>query len=236
MNDDTGSAVGIARRRNPRGQGERLRAEILAAVARLLDQKLTDNALPISLREVAREVGIAAQSMYLHFADKDQLARAVAEDGYQRAVAAMRDADAEAAANGADAPGRLRAQANAFYGFARAERGVVRMMFGHNASSFGEPGQAHPARLMWEQWLDAVRACEKEEGLRWPDGAEQTAMVLWSALFGRFVLWSSTFERHDARELTTFVDRVVGTLLRDARRFAPGTSSAGSDSPARNSP
>ncbi len=215
MNEDT--ATDTTRRRNPRGQGDRLRAEILAAVARLLDEKLTQNPLPVSLREVAREVGIAAQSMYLHFADKDQLARAVAEDGYQRVVAAMRDADGQAAAHGADAGERLRAQANAFCAFARAERGVIRLMFGHNSSSFGEPGRTHPARLLWRQWLDAIHACE-EEGLRWPDGAEQTAILLWSALFGRFALWTSTFGRHDAQELTTFVDRTVDTLLRDAHR------------------
>ncbi|SED60939.1 WHG domain-containing protein [Streptomyces melanosporofaciens] len=186
-------------------------------MARLLDQKLTENPLPVSLREVAREVGIAAQSMYLHFADKEQLARAVAEDGYQRVVAAMRDADAQAAAHGADAGERLRAQANAFCTFARTERGVIRLMFGHNASGFGELGQTHPARLLWQQWLDAIHAGE-EEGLRWPDGAEQTAILLWSALFGRFALWTSTFGRHDAQELTTFVDRTVDTLLRDAHR------------------
>ncbi|MEU5924723.1 TetR/AcrR family transcriptional regulator [Streptomyces antimycoticus] len=215
MNEDT--ATDTTRRRNPRGQGDRLRAEILAAVARLLDRKLTENPLPVSLREVAREVGIAAQSMYLHFADKDQLARAVAEDGYQRAVAAMREADTQAAGHGADAGERLRAQANAFCSFARTERGVIRLMFGHNASSFGEPGQTHPARLLWQQWLDAIHACE-EEGLRWPEGAEQTAILLWSALFGRFALWTSTFGRHDAQELTTFVDRTVDTLLRDAHR------------------
>ncbi|MFF7654780.1 TetR/AcrR family transcriptional regulator [Streptomyces sp. NPDC007983] len=215
MNEDT--AADTTRRRNPRGQGDRLRADILAAVARLLDQKLTDNHLPVSLREVAREVGIAAQSMYLHFADKDQLARAVAEDGYQRVVAAMRDADTEAAALGADVGERLRAQANAFCTFARTERGVIRLMFGHNSSSFGEPDQTHPARLLWQQWLDAIHTCENA-GLDWPDGAEQTAIHLWSALFGRFALWTSTFERHDARDLTVFVDRIVDTLLRDARR------------------
>jgi len=130
-----------------------------------------------SWRQVAREVGIAAQSMYLHFADKDQLAHAVAEDGYQRVVAAMREADTRAADHGADASERLRAQANAFCAFAVAERGVIRMMFGHDASSFGEPGQQHPARVLWQQWVDAVHACEGE-GRRWPDGAESAALLL----------------------------------------------------------
>ncbi|MEV1170093.1 TetR/AcrR family transcriptional regulator [Nonomuraea sp. NPDC049784] len=217
MNKDSVIATESARRRNPRGHGDRLRADILAAVARLLDQKLTETALPVSLREVAREVGIAAQSMYLHFADKEQLARAVAEDGYQRVVMAMRDADDKAAAQGADASERLRAQANAFCAFAAAEHGVIRLMFGHDASSFGEPGQVHPARLLWQQWVEAIRACENE-GLRWPDSAESVARFLWSALFGHFALWSSTFGRHDEDELTTFVDGIVDVILRDGKR------------------
>ncbi|MEU1177998.1 hypothetical protein ABZ464_10160 [Streptomyces sp. NPDC005820] len=99
----------------------------------------------------------------------------------------MREADTRAADHGADASGRLRAQANAFCAF---------------ASSFGEPGQKHPARVLWQQRVDAVHACEGE-GLRWPDGAESAALLLWSALFGRFALWTSTFERHDQNELTT---------------------------------
>ncbi|MEU1365530.1 TetR/AcrR family transcriptional regulator [Streptomyces sp. NPDC005803] len=216
MNED-GITTDTARKRNPRGQGDRLRAEILTAVGRLLDQKLTDNPLPVSLREVAREVGIAAQSIYSHFTDKDELARAVAEDGYRRTVAAMTAADNEAAAGGADASERLRAQSAAFCAFARDERGVFRLMFGHDASNFGEPTQNHPARLLWQQWLDAIHACERE-GVRWPDGAEHAALVLWSALFGRFALWSSTFGDHDTQELSDFAERLVDTVLRSAHR------------------
>ncbi|KPI08902.1 regulatory protein TetR [Actinobacteria bacterium OK074] len=215
-----GASGGGIRRRNPRGQGERLRQEILAAVGRLLDQKLGDEDLPVSLREVAREVGIAAQSMYLHFADKEQLARAVAEDGYGRIVAAMRSADEAAAAARADAAGRLRAQSDAFCDFARANRGVIRLMFGHDTSRFGAPADAdrgvHPARVLWEQWLAAVTACE-DDGPSWPDGPRDTAMHLWAALFGRFALWANSFGEHDPETLHAFARRTIDLLLRDAR-------------------
>lgn len=216
VNEATSTGAAGERRRNPRGQGDKLRKEILAAVGRLLDQKLGDNDLPVSLREVAREVGIAAQSMYLHFSDKEQLAHAVAEDGYRRLVAAMREADAEAGAEGAGADGRLRAQSRTFGDFARANRGVVRLMFGHDASRYGPAGQEHPARILWEQWLTAVTACE-ETGRRWPDGAEQTAMHLWSALLGRFALSAGSFGERGLEELGSYTDRVVDTLLRGAR-------------------
>ncbi|QKV94246.1 TetR/AcrR family transcriptional regulator [Streptomyces sp. NA02950] len=212
VNDQPSATV---RRRNARGQGKRLRQDIVAAVGRLLDEKVANDTLPVSLREVAREVGIAAQSMYLHFADKDELARAVTEDGYERLVAAMRDADAEAVDCGADARERLHAQADAYCTFARTQRGVYRLMFGYDATSFGIPRDAHPARALWQQWLAALHACENE-GRRWPDGVEHAATTLWSALFGRFALWASTFGQQDPEELTVFAHRTVDTILRGA--------------------
>lgn len=60
-----------ARRRNPRGSGERLRENIITATLRLLDGLADDQAL--SMRAVTRELGIAATSIYLHFSDRDAL-------------------------------------------------------------------------------------------------------------------------------------------------------------------
>jgi AcrR family transcriptional regulator len=54
----------MTRRRNPRGQGERLRDDIIEAASRLLADPA---APPLTLRAVAREVGVAATSVYLHF-------------------------------------------------------------------------------------------------------------------------------------------------------------------------
>ncbi|MEV6031448.1 TetR/AcrR family transcriptional regulator [Nonomuraea sp. NPDC052116] len=66
-----------ARGRNRRGQGERLRRDIIDATLRMLDELGDDEAL--SLRAVAREVGIAATSVYIHFADRDALVFAALE-------------------------------------------------------------------------------------------------------------------------------------------------------------
>ncbi|MES9539552.1 WHG domain-containing protein [Actinomadura sp. NPDC000600] len=66
-----------ARGRNRRGQGERLRRDIVDATLRMLDELGDDEAL--SLRAVARTVGIAATSVYIHFADRDALVYAALE-------------------------------------------------------------------------------------------------------------------------------------------------------------
>lgn len=60
-----------ARSPNRRGQGSRLRDELLAAATRLLESGGRDAEL--TLRGVAREAGVAAPSVYPHFADLDAL-------------------------------------------------------------------------------------------------------------------------------------------------------------------
>src|ERR1700679_589913 len=65
-----------ARQRNPRGQGDKLRDDIIEAASRLLADPASP---PLTLRAVAREVGVAATSVYLHFDDVASLILAVAE-------------------------------------------------------------------------------------------------------------------------------------------------------------
>lgn len=207
------------RERSPRGGGEALRGDVLEAVARLLDRQEDNPDLGLSLREVARETGIAAQSLYLHFDRRESLAGAAAEDGYARLVAAMRDADAGAAGRGAPAAERLRAQAHCFREFAVGHRGLFRLMFGRDVSRLDPALSGHPAGALWEQWFGAVRACEAE-GLHWPAGAEQTALYLWSALLGHFALVSMTFPGHNRVPPGDFIDRTVDTLLAAATRRA----------------
>jgi AcrR family transcriptional regulator len=85
------------RTRAPRGEGERLREEILAAAERLLIK--TGDIEAVSIRGVAEAVRVTAPSIYLHFADKNELVWAVCE----RHFAAL-DEVIEGAAVGVDDP------------------------------------------------------------------------------------------------------------------------------------
>ncbi len=115
----------VARERNRRGEGARLRADILAAAAALLDE--TGDEQAVTLRAVARRVGIAAPSIYAHFADRQSIMVAIV----QEAFAELRDRllAAEAAAD-RDPATRLRAVAVAYLDFARAQPQRYRVMFG----------------------------------------------------------------------------------------------------------
>ncbi len=71
------TAAARPRRRARRGDGERLREEILGAARGLLAE--TQDADAVSVRSVAERVGVSTPSIYLHFADKAALLDAVCE-------------------------------------------------------------------------------------------------------------------------------------------------------------
>ena len=71
MSEQLTAAGRRQRQRARRGQGDRLRTEIVDAASRMLAE--SGEVGELSLRAVAREVGIAATSIYLHFRGLDEL-------------------------------------------------------------------------------------------------------------------------------------------------------------------
>ncbi|MGN6722950.1 MAG: TetR/AcrR family transcriptional regulator [Marmoricola sp.] len=71
----------VTRRRSPRGSGEQLRPEIVAAAKDLMAAAGTSE--EVSIRAVATAVGVSAPSIYLHFADKQELISAVVLDVFE---------------------------------------------------------------------------------------------------------------------------------------------------------
>jgi AcrR family transcriptional regulator len=80
----------LRRSRARRGEGERLRAEILEAAERLLVETGDESAL--SIRAIADAVGVTPPSIYLHFADRNDLIFAVCEEQFSHLDAAMEEA------------------------------------------------------------------------------------------------------------------------------------------------
>jgi AcrR family transcriptional regulator len=81
-----------SRRREParRGEGDRLRREILDAATALIADR-GDEA--VSMRAIARAVGVTPPAVYLHFADKRELMLAVLEDVFADLGRALERAD-----------------------------------------------------------------------------------------------------------------------------------------------
>jgi AcrR family transcriptional regulator len=80
------------RRPNARGQGERLREEIISAAVQMLGDLADDEAL--SLRAVARAVSVSPTSVYLYFPDRDALVAAAMRRCHAEMLQAADDAEA----------------------------------------------------------------------------------------------------------------------------------------------
>lgn len=116
------------RRRNARGEGDRLRDELIRAASTLLETLPGEEAL--SLRAVAREAGIAAPSIYLHFPDKGSLVSAVLASRFQELQAALDAAAVDAAAVERASPeAELAARCAAYCAYAEDHAGNYRVMF-----------------------------------------------------------------------------------------------------------
>jgi AcrR family transcriptional regulator len=99
-----------------------LRAALIVEGLRLLSERDADS---LSLREVARAVGVSAPSVYRHFPDKEALMTALAEEGLKRLAAAQHEA-ADAAGGG---EAGFAATGRAYVRFALANPALFRLIF-----------------------------------------------------------------------------------------------------------
>lgn len=199
------------RTRSRRGEGEQLRAEILAVAARLLAE--TGDEAKVSIRAVADAVGVTAPSIYLHFPDKDALILAVCEETF-RAF----DADQEhAAAQHSDPLLSLRARGKAYARFGLANPEAYRILFMTRservvdlAGTSGEPPLAGTTALL--HFVEAVRRCI-EAGELADDDPMVVALLLWTGLHGlvSLLICERGFPWPD---VDTLVDRVLDLQVR----------------------
>ncbi|GAA4968635.1 AcrR family transcriptional regulator [Nonomuraea thailandensis] len=162
------------RGRNPRGQGERLRADIVAAALRMLDELGDDQAL--SMRAVAREVGVAATSVYIHFADRDALVLAALERFHGELVEAVDQAEARAAGPAAG----LRARVLLLGRWVQEHPGLYKVL--HESTLNQRVAMSFKQELA-ERTTAAVRRCI-DAGLAPADDAAAVSLDLRAAVHG----------------------------------------------------
>ncbi|MEU2379033.1 MULTISPECIES: TetR/AcrR family transcriptional regulator [Streptomyces] len=161
------------------GEGAVLKEEILAAAARLLAESGREEAL--SLRAVAREVGISAPSVYLHFKDRSELVATVTLRACEKLVAELRETRVRAADRGPREA--LRTMGRRYCTFALENPRRYRLMFGvERITGPREQGAGHPVTLVLGAWEEALAALPPPPRGRM-DGS-QDALLLWSALHG----------------------------------------------------
>jgi AcrR family transcriptional regulator len=138
------------RTRNPRGQGERLRQELLAATVELLAEHRSPDA--VTLRGVAAATGVSPTAVYRHFADRDELLRQAITWSWQRFDEALEVPDS------GDPAADFHAQGLAYLRFASQESGIYRVLFSsqhHLPAREGDDG-THPGAPVFQKLVDRV--------------------------------------------------------------------------------
>lgn len=172
------------RPRSARGEGEQLRAALLAAAESLLVEPR--NAAPLSLREVARLAGVSPAAVYLHFASAQELIAAVVELESRRLVDAVLGPHGDAADDD-EAPVAsvgLADIATRYVEWGLANPGAYQLLF-ESADRLGNP--VGPGETGWVVVDAAVAALQRDragEGVLTTEDATRTAMRAWAALHG----------------------------------------------------
>ena len=205
------------RQRNPRGQGERLRDDIIEAASRLLEDPA---APPLSLRAVARQVGVAATSVYLHFDDVESLVRAVASRRFTDLIRAQD----EATEGVTDPCARLHAACLMYCQFALAHPGHYQVTFS-NPLPVGDdvPWDQMPGQKAWQHFVEGVAPCLGRD-VEDPE-ATRTALLLWQQLHGTVTLRISR-PRFPWPPLSDAVTEAVSRLTTPAGARSPSQAAS----------
>ena len=171
--------VTTGRARSRRGEGSKLRELILDAAERLLIEARDADA--VSMRAIADAVGVTPASIYLHFADKEDLIVAVCERSFT-----VFDAVVEAAGSTTSDPVEsLRRRARAYVQFGLDNPEQYRILFmGKAGVGDAVDTAAMPGSDAFQHLVDAVDRAIATGSLRPGLDAFLVATGLWATAHG----------------------------------------------------
>ncbi len=132
----------------------------------------------MSLRALAREVGVTANAAYRHFHDKDDLLNALAAEGFRRFAAQQRSAVAQHT----DTTARLQASGRAYITFAMGQAPLFKLMFARlqHVATHAELAQASSDAIAVLLASAAAQAGSNPGG----EGALVMAAACWALVHG----------------------------------------------------
>jgi AcrR family transcriptional regulator len=193
-----------------------LRTALLEQAARIIREHGPDE---LSLRELARQVGVSHSAPRRHFADRQALLAALAEAGFARLGADLQRALDGA---GADYAERLRAAALAYVRFATEDAALLALMFAskHQIQSDSLNESAEAAFFVL---LELIRAGQAA-GVLEQGEPERVGLLLFATLQGIAALVTSGMLPSD------LLDQVVGDAV--AQFMRGGSASRTGNNPA----
>jgi AcrR family transcriptional regulator len=158
-----------------------LRRALLDAALSLVSER---GLAALTLREVARQVGVTHAAPYHHFPTRDALLDALAHEAFT----ALDLASAHASAGIADPSERLFAVGQAYADFARAHPEQLQIMFRRQPSPQLDPEHLAASARAYAHLHEAVVACQAVSAAP-PGDPYQVALVAWSVVHGFAKLW-----------------------------------------------
>jgi AcrR family transcriptional regulator len=210
MASQTNAQPGATTRSVPRTARERARAEITREILEAGRRHLaTDGAAGLSLRAIARDLGMASSAVYRYVASRDDLLTRLIIDAYDSLGAAAEAAEGKA--DRADLPGRWSVICRSVRDWALANPNEYALIYGSPVPGYAAPAEtigpaSRVSNLLVQILIDAadrgldvpaptgrppgaagraalapIRAAFPAQV---PDGAVQAGLMTWSALFG----------------------------------------------------
>ncbi|MBP0459067.1 TetR/AcrR family transcriptional regulator [Streptomyces montanisoli] len=195
-----------------------LRAALLDAAERGLRERGADR---LSLRDLAREIGVSHAAPRRHFADRQALLDALAEAGFVRLGAAMHAALSEGDGDGGDDggggerefPTRVRDAVSAFAHFA-TENPALHALMNAGKHRPGATRVAQAAASAFAQMYDLIEEGQANDTLRQGD-PEEIGIILYATVQGITTMVNNGMI--DAARLDGLIDTAVALFLRGAR-------------------
>lgn len=139
----------------------------------------------LSLRKVAKRVGVSYAAPYAHFKDRQSLIAAISTEGFKQLYAAL---DAAASAHADDPKQQLVDAALAYVQFALSNTAIFKIMFsGVLEKEKDYPSFVESSRKTFERVVDVVRACQSVGVLR-SAPPELMAVSVWGQVHGVIAL------------------------------------------------
>ena len=177
------------RARNPRGQGDRLREELIVAAQDLLAEAAHPD--DVSIRAVARRAGVSPTAAYRHFTDRDDLVITAIHSCFDEFTEEL----ALAVADVDDPFDKLRAAGSVYFAFARAGHGHYRVPFSnpmpivhisdeHSAGDHDEHDPETAGSTAFDALIDLVQACLDAGAATRTDDAVYLSFQVWTWVHG----------------------------------------------------